>query len=50
MSRRRGPPGSGGRTAIDLLVARLADPDRPIQTVTVPVSLIPRGSGETPGR
>jgi LacI family transcriptional regulator len=37
-----------GRTAMDLLVARLADPDRPIQTVTVPVTLVARGSGEIP--
>jgi len=40
-----------GRTAIELLVARFADPDRPIQTVTVPVTLVARGSGEiVPGR
>ncbi|GAA3771458.1 LacI family DNA-binding transcriptional regulator [Plantactinospora mayteni] len=37
-----------GRTAIDLLVARSADPARPVQTVTVPVELIARGSGELP--
>src|ERR1700754_3504670 len=37
-----------GRTAIDLLVARAADPSRPVQTVTVPVELIARGSGELP--
>jgi LacI family transcriptional regulator len=37
-----------GRTTIDLLRARLADPARPIQTVTVPTTLIPRGSGELP--
>jgi DNA-binding LacI/PurR family transcriptional regulator len=37
-----------GRTTIDLLRARLADPSRPIQTVTVPTTLIPRGSGELP--
>lgn len=37
-----------GRTALELLLARSADPDRPIQTVTVPVTLIPRGSGELP--
>lgn len=37
-----------GRTAIELLLARSADPDRPIQTVTVPVELIARGSGELP--
>jgi LacI family transcriptional regulator len=37
-----------GRTTIDLFRARLADPARPIQTVTVPTTLIPRGSGELP--
>jgi LacI family transcriptional regulator len=37
-----------GRTTIDLLRTRLADPPRPIQTVTVPTRLIPRGSGELP--
>ncbi|SNT66292.1 LacI family transcriptional regulator [Asanoa hainanensis] len=37
-----------GRTAIDLLTARAADPGRPVQTVTVPVELIARGSGELP--
>jgi LacI family transcriptional regulator len=37
-----------GRTTIDLLRARQADPGRPIQTVTVPTRLIPRGSGELP--
>ncbi|SDJ01835.1 LacI family transcriptional regulator [Nonomuraea jiangxiensis] len=36
-----------GGTAIDLLRARIADPSRPIHRVTVPVKLIPRGSGET---
>ncbi|WP_203919314.1 LacI family DNA-binding transcriptional regulator [Rugosimonospora africana] len=35
-----------GRTAIDLFQARAADPSRPVQTVTVPTTLIPRGSGE----
>jgi LacI family transcriptional regulator len=35
-----------GRTAIELLLARAADPTRPVQSVTVPVELIPRGSGE----
>ncbi|HVK24544.1 MAG TPA: LacI family DNA-binding transcriptional regulator [Actinokineospora sp.] len=35
-----------GRTAVELLLARSADPTRPVRTVTVPVSLIPRGSGE----
>jgi LacI family transcriptional regulator len=37
-----------GRTTIDLFRARLADPARPIQTLTVPTTLIPRGSGELP--
>ncbi|MBV1852829.1 LacI family DNA-binding transcriptional regulator [Catellatospora tritici] len=37
-----------GRTAIGMLLARMADPDRPVQTVTVPVELIVRGSGELP--
>jgi LacI family transcriptional regulator len=37
-----------GRTTIDLLRSRLADPSRSIQTVTVPTTLIPRGSGELP--
>jgi LacI family transcriptional regulator len=35
-----------GRTAIELLLARAADPSRPVRNVTVPVDLIPRGSGE----
>jgi LacI family transcriptional regulator len=35
-----------GRTAIELFRARLADPDRPVQTVTIPIKLIARGSGE----
>lgn len=39
-----------GRTAIELLLARAADPARPVQTVTVPVELIARGSGELPPR
>jgi LacI family transcriptional regulator len=38
-----------GRTAVDLFRARLADPTRPVQTVTIPTTLIPRGSGELPG-
>ncbi|MEV0569517.1 substrate-binding domain-containing protein [Dactylosporangium sp. NPDC050588] len=37
-----------GRTAIDLLRLRAADHGRPVQTVTVDVRLIPRGSGERP--
>jgi len=39
-----------GRTAIDMLVARMGDPGRAVQTVTVPVELIVRGSGELPPR
>jgi LacI family transcriptional regulator len=35
-----------GRTAIELFRSRLADPFRPIRTVTVPTTLITRGSGE----
>jgi LacI family transcriptional regulator len=38
-----------GRTAIDLFRARLADRDRPVQTVIIPTTLIARGSGELPG-
>jgi LacI family transcriptional regulator len=38
-----------GAAVIDLLRARRADPGRPVQTVTVPTTLIPRGSGEIPG-
>jgi len=37
-----------GRTAVELLRARIADPSRPVQTVIVPVSLTVRGSGEVP--
>lgn len=35
-----------GRSTIDLLLARRADPSRPVQTVTVPTELVVRGSGE----
>jgi LacI family transcriptional regulator len=35
-----------GRTAIELFRARLAEPSRPVSTVTVPTTLIARGSGE----
>lgn len=35
-----------GRTAVELLRARIADPNRPVQTVIVPVELKVRGSGE----
>ncbi|MEV4509931.1 LacI family DNA-binding transcriptional regulator [Dactylosporangium sp. NPDC049525] len=37
-----------GRTAIDLLRHRMADHTRPVQTVTIGVELIVRGSGERP--
>ncbi|MFE5038048.1 LacI family DNA-binding transcriptional regulator [Streptomyces sp. NPDC056683] len=37
-----------GRTAVELLRARMADPARPVQTVVVPVALKVRGSGELP--
>ncbi|MFC5824045.1 LacI family DNA-binding transcriptional regulator [Nonomuraea insulae] len=37
-----------GRTAVDLLRSRIADPGRPVRTVVVPVSLRTRGSGEVP--
>jgi LacI family transcriptional regulator len=35
-----------GRTAIELFQARRADPSRPVRTVTVPTTLIVRGTGE----
>lgn len=35
-----------GRTAVELLRARIADPTRPVQSVVVPVQLKVRGSGE----
>jgi LacI family transcriptional regulator len=37
-----------GRTAVELLRARIADPARPLQTVIVPLDLKIRGSGEMP--
>jgi hypothetical protein len=37
-----------GAAVIDLFCARRADQERPVQTVTVPTTLIPRGSGEIP--
>ncbi|MFE7328842.1 substrate-binding domain-containing protein [Streptomyces sp. NPDC057565] len=37
-----------GQTTVELLRARMADPNRPVQTVVVPVSLKIRGSGEVP--
>ena len=36
------------RAALQLMTARLAEPERPPETVTVPVKLIARGSGEQP--
>ncbi|MBR7835162.1 LacI family DNA-binding transcriptional regulator [Actinospica durhamensis] len=35
-----------GRTAVELLRARMAEPDRAVETVVVPLDLIVRGSGE----
>jgi LacI family transcriptional regulator len=35
-----------GRTAVELLRARIADPSRPVQTVIIPLDLKVRGSGE----
>lgn len=35
-----------GRTAVELLRARIAEPDRPVETVIVPLDLVVRGSGE----
>jgi LacI family transcriptional regulator len=40
--------GEIGRTTVDLFRARLADPSRPVQTITIPTKLIIRGSGELP--
>jgi len=37
-----------GRHAVDLLFARIGDPDTEYQRVVVPVALVPRGSGEIP--
>jgi LacI family transcriptional regulator len=37
-----------GRTAVELLRARIADPTRPVQDVVVPLQLKIRGSGEVP--
>jgi LacI family transcriptional regulator len=37
-----------GAAVIDLFCARRVDQERPVQTVTVPTTLIPRGSGEIP--
>ncbi|WP_344442520.1 LacI family DNA-binding transcriptional regulator [Kitasatospora nipponensis] len=39
-------PAAVGRTAIDLLVERLRQPERPVRTIRVQTRLIPRGSGE----
>ncbi|GAA2386882.1 LacI family DNA-binding transcriptional regulator [Nonomuraea africana] len=37
-----------GSAAVELLLARVRDPARPSQRVTVPVELVVRGSGEVP--
>lgn len=37
-----------GRTAVELLRKRIADPSRPVETVVVPLELEVRGSGELP--
>lgn len=39
-----------GRTAVDLLLARMVDPALPPRAVTLPVELVVRGSGELPPR
>ncbi len=41
-------PVAMGRHAARLLFTQLADPDQPAETVLVPTTLIPRGSGELP--
>lgn len=38
-----------GRAAAELAFARLADPDRPVETRVLPTRLVVRGSGELPG-
>jgi LacI family transcriptional regulator len=38
----RQPLEESGRVAVDLLLARLADPKRPVQRVTLPLSIVPR--------
>jgi len=43
-------PGELGRQAVDLVIGRLRDPDRRPVSVTVPVRVIARGSGERPPR
>jgi LacI family transcriptional regulator len=42
------PADSVGRAAVRRLMARLAQPDLPVETTHVPVRLIERGSGELP--
>ena len=37
-----------GRTAVELLLARIADPAREVRTVILPLTLTVRGSGEIP--
>ena len=41
-------PGEMGRAGAELLFARMAGDSRPPQRITIPVRLIPRGSGELP--
>lgn len=41
-------PGAIGRAAMNLLSARLANPDLPAREVRIPTRLIPRGSAESP--
>ncbi|WP_324650429.1 LacI family DNA-binding transcriptional regulator [Georgenia sp. H159] len=38
-----------GRTAVDVLLERRADPAVPVRTVVVPAALVPRGSTAAPG-
>jgi LacI family transcriptional regulator len=42
------PAGAIGTAAVERLTARLADPDLPLTSTRIPVSLIERGSGELP--
>jgi LacI family transcriptional regulator len=38
-----------GRTAVELLQARITNPDKPVETIIIPLDLITRGSGEITG-